>query len=373
MTASKEFQEHLQAEQISQAIALVVGKLVELDVTTDLAATNTSPQTSLSTKISLLTGKITTEVNPELLSRESAQQILDFHTAQITATNKVVRDHLHSLRELLQILRGVIPPSIITSDNPPVPVFDQIADQQNITDSDLSTVSEILLPPLPPPVEQPATPPADLTPSVLAKISNIADDEFQHIEKLLQYSDSKKTENGSRAAAGMAAAVAQAGSPKLDEANSIPNKFDQVLKSAGVKEKEDAANNPFTSAPQVAKEPDNIRQPATSNYHLDEEWDEWLLEEDAILSELSQVSEEVTRDKIPDWNEHWLNRSIEPKVATEDWESFIPEYVDLDAHQGQANVERFRQNLVNDPQLMSELLAELDDIEKLNKDERPKS
>ncbi len=357
MTASKEFQEHLQAGQISQAIALVVGKLVELDVTTDLAATDTSPQTSLSTKISLLTGKISTEVNPELLSRESSQQILDFHTAQITATNKVVRDHLHSLRELLQILGGVIPPSIIASDDQTVSVSNQIADQQNTTDLSLSTVPEIILPP------------ADLTPSVQVKISNIADDEFQHIEKLLQYSNNKKTEHGSRAAAGMAAAVAQAGSPKLDEASSIPNKFDQVLKSAGVKEKEDAANNPFTSAPQVAKEPDNTRQPAISNYHLDEEWDEWLLEEDAILSELSQVSEEVTRDKIPDWNEHWLNRSNEQQAAAEDWESFIPEYVDLDApaHQGQANVERFRQNLVNDPQLMSELLAELDDIERLNK------
>ncbi len=373
MTASREFQEHLQAGQISQAIALVVGKLVELDVTTDLAATDTSPQTSLSTKISLLTGKITTEVNPELLSRESSQQILDFHTAQITATNKVVRDHLHSLRELLQILGGVIPPIIITSDDSTVPVFDHIADQQNTTDLSLPTVSEILLPPPPPLVVQPATPPADITSSVPVKIPNIADDEFQHIEKLLQYSDSKKNENVSRTAAGMAATVAQAGSPTLDEASSIPNKFDQVLKSAGVKEKEDAANNPFTSAPQTTKKSDNIRQPATSNYHLDEEWDEWLLEENAILSELSQVSEEVTRDKIPDWNEHWLNRSIEQKAATEDWESFIPEYVHLDAHQGQVNVERFRQNLVNDPQLMSELLAELDDIEKLNKDEQPKS
>jgi hypothetical protein len=34
-------------------------------------------------------------------------------------------------------------------------------------------------------------------------------------------------------------------------------------------------------------------------------------------------------------------------------------------------VERFRQNLVNDPQLMSELLAELDDLEEMG-DPKPK-
>jgi hypothetical protein len=106
----------------------------------------------------------------------------------------------------------------------------------------------------------------------------------------------------------------------------------------------------------------------------DPEWDEWLLEEDAILSELSLASEEVAKDKIPDWDEQWFAQPSTKKNAVEDWEQFIPEYVDLDApaHRGQANVERFRQNLVNDPQLMSELLAELDDIEKLNQDEFPK-
>ena len=100
MTASKEFQEHLQAGQMAEAIALVISQLVELDVTTELAATETHPSSRLSTKISLLTGKITTAVNPDLLSREFSRQILDFHTAQITATNEVVCDHLHSLLSL---------------------------------------------------------------------------------------------------------------------------------------------------------------------------------------------------------------------------------------------------------------------------------
>jgi hypothetical protein len=293
-----------------------------------------------------------------------------------------------------------VPPiatNLVTDSNNQVAalVVDQIADQPNVVDvptdisNDLSIVSELSLP-LPPveiataeasaPIAIAAnivSPPVSIVDVDKAEISSIAD-EFQHIENLLRNSDRPKTENGSRAWAGMAAAVAQAGSPKLDEANTIPNKFDQVLKSAGVKEKEDAANNPFVSGALAADEPENGQHSPINNSDdvgLNPEWNEWLLEEDAILAELSQVSEEVVKDKVPEWDEQWFTRSDEPPVATEeDWESFIPEYVDFDApvHQGQANVQRFRQNLVNDPQLMSELLAELDDIERLNKDEQSK-
>ena len=396
MTANREFQEHLQAGQMAEAIALIISQLVELDVVTELAATETYPPSSLSTKISLLTGKITTAVHPDLLSRESSRQILDFHTAQITATNEVVRDHLHSLRELLQILGGATPP--LSTNSAPDPtiqssaqIVDQITDEPNLVDSptdisnDLSIASERPLAMPPVEIAEPSAPiaanisfpPVSVTEIDRAEISSIAD-EFQHIENLLRQSDRQKTENGSRASAGMAAAVAQAGSPKLDEANTIPNKFDQVLKSAGVKEKEDAANNPFISGALAADEPQNFQQPAAHPNHPDElglnkEWNEWLLEEDAIFAELSQVSEEVAKDKIPEWDEHWFTPN-DPPAAVEDWESFIPEYVDFDApvQQGQANVQRFRQNLVNDPQLMSELLAELDDIERLNKDEQSK-
>jgi hypothetical protein len=398
MTASTEFQERFQSGQMAEAIALVISQLVELDVTTELAATETHPPSSLSTKISLLTGQITTAIHPDLLSRESSEQILAFHTAQITATNEVVRDHLHSLRELLQILGGVIVP--IATNSLPDPtivssaqIVDRIPDEPNVLEmptdisNDLSIVSE---PPLPSLLVEVVTaepsastdqdiapPPASVIDADKAEISSIAD-EFLHIENLLRNSDRPKTENGSRASAGMAAAVAQAGSPKLDEANTIPNKFDQVLKSAGVKEKEDAANNPFVSGALAEDEPQNVQQ-ATHSHHSDEfglnkEWNEWLLEEDAILAELSQVSEEVAKDKVPEWDEQWFIKSDEPPLASEDWESFIPEYVDFDApvQQGQANVQRFRQNLVNDPQLMSELLAELDDIERLSKDEQSK-
>jgi len=180
---------------------------------------------------------------------------------------------------------------------------------------------------------------------------------------------------------GMAATVAQAGSPQLDEADSIPNKFDQVLKSVGIKD--DADDNPFLSAPPPSTKPlvpINDIDVAQLLNESDEEWDEWLLEEDALLSELSQASQEVAKDKIPDWDENWFaqpDSGVRGKTPStgEDWEQFIPEYTDMDipTNKGQANVERFRQNLVNDPQLMNELLAELDDIERLNKDDHPKS
>jgi hypothetical protein len=354
MTASKEFQEHLQAGQLAEAISLVVSKLVELDVTTDLAATDSTPQTTLRTHISLVTGKIVTEVNPELLNRESAQQLLDFHTAQITATNQVVRDHLHSLRELLQIINGRDTAPLTTTPVLPSPLPLIPLVMENLVEPVSGAPVLAVVPEHVPLVD------ADIIGAVVEPVAApIA-------------SSSVKSPAG-MAASGMAAAVAQAGSPKFDEAELLPNKFDQVLKSAGVKE--ETESNPFMSAPLVEPVP---KSPAASGAEVslhksDQEWDEWLLEEDAILSELSLASEEVAKDKIPNWDEQWF-ASPSKKNATEDWEQFIPEYVDLDApaHRGQANVERFRQNLVNDPQLMSELLAELDDIEKLSKDEFPK-
>jgi hypothetical protein len=342
MTASQEFQESLQTGQITAAISLVIGKLVELEVITDLAATEATPQTSLKTHISLLTGQITTEVNPELLGRDFSQQLLAFHTAQIVATNEVVRDHLHSLRELLQILNGVVPPGAPE-------IMESLATQ--VTPRLSMEIPQVAAPTTVSPSMSP-TAPAPVVPSSAKLATGLA-------------------------ASGMVAAAAQAGSPQLNEADLLPNKFDQVLKSAGVKE--DAGNHPFMSAGQISTEPD-MKQPAAPSDALqtfpgsDEEWDKWLLEEDEILSELSQASAEVAKDKIPNWDEQWFSSPQKPKNSSADWEQFIPEYIDLDApaHRGQANVERFRQNLVNDPQLMSELLAELDDIEKLSKDEFPK-
>ncbi len=359
MTVTKEFQQRLQNGQIAKAVSLVISQLVELDVTTDLAATSSAPPSSLRTQISLLTGKITTEVHPELLSRDSAQQLLDFHTAQITATHTVVREHLQSLRDLLQIL-GKVQPTTTIADvvNPTLPMVEKPSSPA----AKPTTVSEIPPPPPPPEIllEQSAQ---------FSRSNSVSSAESADVQ-----GSPAATDQMLRSAAGMLAAVAQAGSPKLEEANTIPNKFDQVLKSAGVKEKEDAANNPFLADLTVATA---VTQPVAGSGQTfpgleesDREWDEWLLEEDAILSELSQASQEVARDKIPDWDEQQFSYSPQPKSVVEDWESFIPEYVDLDAptYQGNTNVERFRQNLVNDPQLMSELLAELDDIEQSNQD-----
>lgn len=96
------------------------------------------------------------------------------------------------------------------------------------------------------------------------------------------------------------------------------------------------------------------------------------------MSELSQASQEVAKDKIPDWDENWFGQPSgaigRASGQLEEWEQFIPEYTDVDVatNKGQTNVERFRQNLVDDPKLMNELLAELDEIEKLNKDRHEK-
>jgi hypothetical protein len=180
-------------------------------------------------------------------------------------------------------------------------------------------------------------------------------------------------------ASGLAAALAQTSALDPSEAGAIPNKFDQALRSAGVRSNTEEAFHPFAANKPVT-EP-TINQPVIEQptelipkrelidllRESEDDWDEWLLEEDNILSELS----DVTKDKVPDLESHWLsaatNGSVSANSSPSDWEEFMPEYPEVStvANRNQANVERFRQNLVNDPQLMSELLAELDDLEEM--------
>jgi hypothetical protein len=188
-----------------------------------------------------------------------------------------------------------------------------------------------------------------------------------------------KTESRAGIASGLAAALAQTSALDPSEAAAIPNKFDQALRSAGVRSSTEEAFHPFAANKPVA-EP-IVSQPVIEQpteliprrelidllRESEDDWDEWLLEEDNILSELS----DVTKDKVPDLESHWLsaatNGSVAANSSPSDWEEFMPEHPEVStvASKNQANVERFRQNLVNDPQLMSELLAELDDLEEM--------
>jgi arsenate reductase-like glutaredoxin family protein len=194
-----------------------------------------------------------------------------------------------------------------------------------------------------------------------------------------------KPESRAGIASGLAAALAQTSALDPAEAAAIPNKFDQALRSAGVRSTTEEDPHPFVANKSVVAP--IVNQPAIEQpteliprkelidllRESEDDWDEWLLEEDNILSELS----DVTKDKVPDLESHWLSAatsgSISVKSSPSDWEEFMPEYPEVNtvASKNQANVERFRQNLVNDPQLMSELLAELDDLEEME-ESKPK-
>jgi hypothetical protein len=188
-----------------------------------------------------------------------------------------------------------------------------------------------------------------------------------------------KPESRAGIASGLAAALAQTGALDPAEAAAIPNKFDQALRSAGVRSTTEEDPHPFAASKSIIEPIINqpvIEQPTELIprrelidllRESEDDWDEWLLEEDNILSELSNV----TKNKVPDLESHWLSAatggSVSVKSSPSDWEEFMPEYHEVNtvASKNQANVERFRQNLVNDPQLMSELLAELDDLEEI--------
>jgi hypothetical protein len=449
MTANSEFQASLQAGKVNEAIAQVISRLVELDIVTVLPATEGSAgQNTLSTKVNLLTGKITNEIGAEFLQNKSYAKFLNFHTAQIDATSQMVREQLHGLQALIRAdaqanangnTSGVelpplpklakpiatietpkastdtmpvqAPPIDLPAPNPepPVMVSPVSAEATKVVPNTALAAPEV------PPVEAvtladaldkaaaPQTPPANPSAPIVATVERISPSPVS--EPQLPSPAIPNPATTIVTVSAVSAAIAQAGSPDLSEASAIPNKLDQAMRSAGVKPEVEDQQHPFDSepvSPQVVGDglagsryrvragssveiqaPEGLDHPSAN---LDrelidllndpnEQWDEWLLEEDTILSELSQVSQDATKAKIPDLEDDWFAQPVSrgEDSGMDDWEKFIPEYTDPNSatNKGQANVERFRQNLVNDPQLMNELLAELDDIEHLGEGKSP--
>jgi hypothetical protein len=445
MNLHQEFHEHLQAGRISAAISLVVSQLVELKITTKASAGK------LHTTVDLLSGQITSTVDPAFFSDKASQKLLEFHTNQITATTQVVREQLRSLQDLLQVLapapsNGVPEKNVVAEKNTvadsntsDILPLDQVISSPPAEIIAISPVSETLPVELPIalPIVNPVSIPekATVNPiapeqpnSVVAKTpehpqkntnqqlepviavkepeapllskpepvvakSPIKEAKIEEI-KTPEVAEPTKTETNNpptpqpvartAIASNLAAALAQTTALDPSEAATIPNKFDQALKSAGVRATEEEIH-PFTPAPNTALRSTGTTTLPNANRERelmsllnesDEDWDEWLLEEDHILSELS----DVTKDKLPDIEANWLAKASsgitgDPNFSVEEhttrppaeWDEFMPECADLNTvtNKNQANVERFRQNLVNDPQLMSELLAELDDLEEL--------
>jgi hypothetical protein len=430
MTANSEFQASLQAGRVNEAISQVVSRLVELDIVTVLPATEGSAgQNTLSTKVDLLTGKITNEISAEFLQNKSYAKFLNFHTAQIDATSQIVREQLHGLQALIGNANGAaLPPlqkiatsgpTVATIETPKastdtMPVLAPPIEQRPPHLEPPAIVSHVpaettKVPPEVSPVladaldqpaaETPQTPPTNPTVPMVAKVERLSPPPVAEPQRSQAATPHPATTIA--AASAMSAAIAQAGSPDLSEASAIPNKLDQAMRSAGVKPEAEDQQHPFDlelASPQTVGDsqyrvrevsPAKIQAPADTDHppaNLDrelidllndpnEQWDEWLLEEDAILSELSQVSQDATKAKIPDIEDDWFAQPVSrgEDSGMDDWEKFIPEYTDPSSttNKGQANVERFRQNLVNDPQLMNELLAELDDIEQLGEGKAP--
>jgi hypothetical protein len=415
MTINSEFHANLQAGKVSEAISLLVSQLVEMDIVTALPA-DANGSHALTTKVDLLSGRIVNEIGSEFVSNPAYAKFLAFHTEQIDATSQLVREQLRGLQGLVEnkstdIFATKTP---IVIDRPassstlplPLPEPETPVQKSRITATISPTVpapkaaepeptipAVASTPPAPAPEEfsdelkvselppEKVSAPAAaitierITPQAKAKPAEPAPPEPEPTVAPAAATPVEVTVRREQTVRGVSAAIASAGSPDISEASTIPNRFNQVLKSAGVKEEEDV-ENPFALDTAETAEIEAPHPPANLDRELidllndpDEQWDEWLLEDDSIFSELSQASQEATKDKIPEMDDNWFA----PPAAKsddgilEDWEKFIPEYTDPDpvTSKSQANVERFRQNLVNDPQMMNELLAELDDIEQL--------
>jgi hypothetical protein len=398
MNSSEQFHEHLQAGRLAAAISLVVGQIVEIDI-----ITNATPG-SLHTKVNLLTGQIVSTVDPAFVSDKAYQRLLEFHTNQIGAASQIVREQLRSLQDLLHTVESsqaatpaVIPaPAPVTETskvrvmvgttaepvqkielekvpaNPPVSLSDAPVMELEVAPVTIVPVAPADISTVPPVVSNVEPPPSPaVTTAVVSPVTPPVKPE------------NKLPEVKMGIASGLAAAVAQVGTPNPSEAATIPNKFDQALKSAGIRQDTEEVHPFVPNSVAATKSPATSPQPLPDSFasttgdrelidllsESGDDWDEWLLEEDNILSELSEASDLMTKDKLADKSMGKVGGFGGRPPA--EWDEFLPEY-DAAANKNQANVERFRQNLVNDPQLMSELLAELDDIEQLD-GEKPRA
>jgi hypothetical protein len=390
MNSSEQFHEHLQAGRLAEAISLVVGQIVELDITT-----NATPG-SLHTKVNLLTGQIVSTVDPAFVSDKAYQRLLEFHTNQIGAASQIVREQLRSLQDLLHTVEAQplpaktpvvvsAPAQVTETSKVRILVGATTEPGQKIESVKVSETLPVSLSEAPVEAVAPGTIgsvlPAGINAVIVSPVVNVEPTPSAVANTIILpvtapvKPDGKPPEVKTGIAKGLAAAVAQVGTPNPSEATAIPNKFDQALKSAGIRQETEEVHPFVPSNVAAAKSPAISSQPLPDRELIDllsdsgDDWDEWLLEEDNILSELSEASDLMTQDKLADKSMGKIGGFGGRPPA--EWDEFLPEY-DATANKNQANVERFRQNLVNDPQLMSELLAELDDIEQLD-DEKPRA
>jgi hypothetical protein len=313
--SSAEFHHQLQSGQIQAALSLISsdstllerGFTQELDVTTHLISDDLNVDRAvnngyLRTKINLFTGEVHNEVSQSLvLDRASYTNLQQLHMERIETSYRIVREHRDRIEAILSALS-------------PAEVSDAASAQQ-----------------------------------ISVGMGDLAATLHQH----------RLTRSRSMSPATNGIADRQERVTTIDE---LATPLDRLFQSEeSLAECLTAATHESLASMPAELEFDerDLAIPAD-----DEIWEEWVEDDDfqpeSIAPQPTQVLEEL---KLPDFQEHWVRRPLNPidvkpivprsttisSDPIERWEKFVPEYIEIeDRHLDRSPPERVLANRVSD-------------------------
>lgn len=120
MTTSDDFKEHLKAGNIVDALTLVLGKSVELEITTWVSSSNsaevqmsTPPNSApansrMRTRVNIVDGEIDNEVGSQFIGNGPYTELRQFHMAQVHEGPKIIQQNLENLQHLFTVLTSTM-------------------------------------------------------------------------------------------------------------------------------------------------------------------------------------------------------------------------------------------------------------------------
>ena len=117
MTSSDDFKRALKAGNLTEALTLAMGKIIELNIVTTVADSEdqshpweqvkVKPGCRMQTHIDLVQGDIANEIGEQFLSGGTYEELRKFHLQQVVQGNITIQENLESLQKLLGLWLAV--------------------------------------------------------------------------------------------------------------------------------------------------------------------------------------------------------------------------------------------------------------------------
>jgi hypothetical protein len=109
MTSSDEFRKALRAGKLTDAFVLAMSKAHQLNITTSIAfpeknSSQSATSSSLRTRLDLVEGKIDNEIDEQFLGNPLYQQVQQFHRQQVNRGHHTIAQNLETLQQMFRLL-----------------------------------------------------------------------------------------------------------------------------------------------------------------------------------------------------------------------------------------------------------------------------